>query len=577
MRKIVRSLLLALMAFALVSSTVLAAWEYLFPVVVVDTSNTTRPYLPIILGFNGQTLVDADKISASGNDTNMQIGSSSIKYMMSTTHVTAVIPSLPSGGMATADFYTGYSPEQSGFPIITGSGGYVTVSDNASMEPSNNFTLSMSGYLDATKVGANLTSKQYALRIYIPSAGTVNATMGVPSGTEFALPNGVGDFTNIASCFPGGGEAHWEDVDDPVGASDNDTSYVFTDNVVGQSDAYALQNAPPGSVANVTVHYRVKGDNVALQARPSLRLGGVTQLGTAVFTPLVWTDFSENITRPGGGVWQAADLADLQVVLYLAGGGFPLNAYCTQIYVEVTYDQPVWITVSSVSSGVSTVSVSSNTTHLILNVGGSSNSTALGGMTVPDNTNNFVFGRGDAMPYTDNITLSVNGTQELYLAPLVMLSGANIPDRSGNSHNGTITWGNNTGLSILYGEMSSYEDYYATANITAGFTMPEVAMPSTWFAGGESASSLPLYDFFSSMASQSGMPVQTLYFLGIVGLAFGAFLAVIIFTRSALMACVALVAVLGIGSTMTIVPAWIVFALIVVLAGILYLYKQFAY
>jgi hypothetical protein len=184
--------------------------------------------------------------------------------------------------------------------------------------------------------------------------------------------------------------------------------------------------------------------------------------------------------------------------------------------------------------------------------------------------------QNNVMPYCDNITLSVNGVQQLWLAPNVMLSGATVPDRSLNSHPGTITWGSNSGVTLSYGEMESYESYYATANATVGFEMPSASMPSSWFASGENVSALPFYDAFSAVAAQTGIAVQVLYSFGIIGVAFGSFLGLVVFTRSALIAYIAMVMVFGFGASMTVIPGWIVFALIIVGLGIMYLYRQVA-
>ncbi len=571
LKRLFKSVVLAVLAFVLVTSTVLAAWAYLFPITIVDTSNTTRSYYPVMLGFNGQTLVDAAKISSNGTDTNMQIGSSSIKYMMSTTNVTAVIPSLPSGGVVTTNLYTGYTPLQPGFPIITGSGGYVTTADNSTIELGDNFTIELSGWVDTSAVGTNLTSKQNAFRTYIGGSG--NITSSILGQTVYLLPNGTGNYTGINSQFPNV-TFHWDKVDDPVGAPDDGATYVYNSVAVQQKDAYALPDITQNiGDAIVTVYYRVYelGGFTQGFAQPYLWLNGIETPGTERNFGNVWTNYNEVLARPGGGTWTTADINNLQVVIGIRDANLD-PVYCTQIYVKVDYS--VMVTATSVSSSNITVKTISDGVNVWL-IAGSSVSANSTTALVPDNPNNWIWA-SNAMPYTDNISLSVNGTPQLYYAPLIMLTGATVPDRQGNDNPGTITWGSNSGLNITYGEMTSYESYVATANITGGFTVPPSPMPTTWFAGGENASALPFYDSFSSVATQTGQPVQSLYALAIIGVAFGAFLGIVLFTRSALMAYIAMIIVFGVGATMTIIPAWIVFALIIVGAGIMYLYRQMA-
>lgn len=164
----------------------------------------------------------------------------------------------------------------------------------------------------------------------------------------------------------------------------------------------------------------------------------------------------------------------------------------------------------------------------------------------------------------------------LWYEPMIMSSGSTLPDRI-NTQNGTINWGSNSGVALTYGEMSSYESYEASSNASSGFGMTSAPMPATWFAAGENLSSLPFYESFSQVAAQTGQPVQVFYFWAVIGVAFGAFIAIVGSTRSALMAYIAMVAVFAIGSSMTIIPAWIVFVLIVIGAAIMYLYKQVSY
>lgn len=198
---------------------------------------------------------------------------------------------------------------------------------------------------------------------------------------------------------------------------------------------------------------------------------------------------------------------------------------------------------------------------------------------VPDNGNNIVWGKNNCLPYIGEITIDVAGVSILQYKPNVMLTGATLPDRdvTGGSEDGIISWGTNTYVTITYGAMVSYASTVASSNITGGFTMPAASMPSTWFAAGEHLTTLPFYDYINSMATSAGIPTLTIYILIIIGLAFLAFFAVVMYTKSAFMAVLAMCVVLFIGSSQTIVPMWIPFVIMVVDFGIMYLYRQIAY
>ncbi len=141
-RGLIATLLVAVLAF-IWTIPVFASWSYRFPITIQDTSNVSRTNVPVLLGFGGQSLVNSG-YTTTGLDTNLQSGSTNTSYMMGTTNVCAVIDNLPAGGQVTVDLYTGCSSNQTGFPVITGSSGYVLVTDNDDLELGSNFTVNMS-------------------------------------------------------------------------------------------------------------------------------------------------------------------------------------------------------------------------------------------------------------------------------------------------------------------------------------------------------------------------------------------------------------------------------------------------
>lgn len=171
------------------SGIVYAAWEFDFPIALQDTTGSARTYYPVMFGFGGQSLIDAGKINANALDTNVQIGSTDIKFMISSDNVTAVIPSLPAGGVVTVNFYTGYTPNQTTFPIITGDGGYVTVvdADNPTLRLGDEFAVYQKGWVN-TDAGANkyMAIKTNAFEFEVSAGGTVTATID-PAGAPVSV------------------------------------------------------------------------------------------------------------------------------------------------------------------------------------------------------------------------------------------------------------------------------------------------------------------------------------------------------------------------------------------------------
>jgi hypothetical protein len=164
-----------------------------------------------------------------------------------------------------------------------------------------------------------------------------------------------------------------------------------------------------------------------------------------------------------------------------------------------------------------------------------------------------------------------------------MLTGATVPDRQGGDQPMTLTWGSNTGVEIVYGEIeSSEESTPSTYGDTAPDNVPSAFMPSTWFAMGENVEDLPFYDMMYSVANSLDFPnvtegIQTLYLIVIYGLSLLAFLIIVLYTRSALLGFGAMECVLFVGSSMTIIPMWIPVAILLVGLAIMFLYRQVAY
>lgn len=152
-------------------------------------------------------------------------------------------------------------------------------------------------------------------------------------------PNAPGYYTELSQ-FPVTG-AHWDKVDELYGAPDDNSTYIHVDNVFIDS------------------------------CYPFLRLGGVDLLGSAQAFLGSYTNYVQEIGRPGGGDWSESDLADLQVGIRMIDGfGEPahdsfniescpesggvigkvevffrivvvgINLRCTQVHVLVTYLGP---------------------------------------------------------------------------------------------------------------------------------------------------------------------------------------------------------------------------------------------
>lgn len=160
---------------------------------------------------------------------------------------------------------------------------------------------------------------------------------------ENLSPNGVGTTTQLTP-IPGTGEANWEDVDDPVGNPDDDTTRVLTDQTTYQKDTYAMANHSEGHgiITKVTVNFRAMGsDNTTGdKAKAVIRTHSMDYEGSVNDLTTSYADYSaEWTTNPNtSDNWTWSEVDALAAGIALKREGTTGNVRCTQVYVEVTYE-----------------------------------------------------------------------------------------------------------------------------------------------------------------------------------------------------------------------------------------------
>ena len=289
--------------------------------------------------------------------------------------------------------------------------------DDTTLELGDNFTIEQRGYID-TSPGSNkrLVYKGGAFELVVSDTEKLSAAVIGAPYYEYLYPDGAGEFTNIPNVT--GAATHWEAVDDPQGVPDDDTTKVSTSGATATyKDQYTLSNTSldPATdvIREVRVFSRTKGGGSGFShtATEALTLDGAT-VDSGGHSTDAWTDWNGVFARPGGGTWQVSDLDDLKLEIWLEyGGGY--GAACTQIHVRVEY-YPVSAT--GVTSGEHSISVTADSTDLRLYIDDvEEDSTALGGATVPDNVNGWVFLQNGVMPYMEYHKVTVGGVLKQHI------------------------------------------------------------------------------------------------------------------------------------------------------------------
>jgi hypothetical protein len=277
-------------------------------------------------------------------------------------------------------------------------------------------------------------------------------------------------------------------------------------------------------------------------------------------------------------VWTTSSAGSWQEMTFV-GGGVPLTSGTQYaVVLRTAASGGRWrgndAGLNLYTSGNSTESADSGSTWTLLPTRDYMFEVVTDNITIPDTSDNWTFCDSAAMPYADNISITVGGTLQAWYAPTTMLTGNILPDRAG-SNNATIIWGSNpSDIIITYGAMTAYARSTSNVSSELGFDLPTAPMPTNWFASGGSLSDLPFYTSFLAVSTSTGMAVQSLYMLALVGLAIALCLWAVMKSRSLLVGLLILCAVLFMGSDMTIIPMWMGYTYMVIALGIMFIYSK---
>jgi len=446
--------LLALLGLLFTSSIASAAYLYSIDISVTNTGSA-QTNLVVFATVDNDLLADNGFIEADALDTNAEEGGTSRAYLPRDSRVGVYLPSLATNETKIVTYELGYSPVQTDFYFMAGPDGSVSTADAANLEPgASNFEVEWSGYFDATKTG-DLIAKGASYGLISATAGQVKAFIGAGSSTYTEPnPNAAGNYNQWTVT---GASSAWEAVDDPEG-SPNDSDYIQAV-VAAYRTSVNLQN--PGLegayITSVVVYFRARltaPDTTTIT--PFLRVRNVNSDGTPQAPTGSWVTYSQTIGRPGGGSWQVADFANLEVGVLCQT---PSEVgWVSQLYVRVNYT-------AAGSTGVTDTVASGSHIFRMVRTGTSlelfTDAVSQGTTTVtdPPNQTSVVtsFHNGPSV-YADYATIDIAGTEVLRYEPNAIIVSTTLPDRSADTANdGTITFSNDapTGVTVAVAGMES--------------------------------------------------------------------------------------------------------------------------
>ena len=551
---------------------------------------TTLSNLGLYTNLDVQNIIDTGFASSSFLNTYL---TDTNGYMPVTDRLGFEISSISAFETKTTNLRLNYAPAQTNFSIIPGYSGNITIAHNANIEPTSNFTYSMTGYLNTDYfTNKELFNKNGAIRTYI--GGSQNITVDVVSasqnmtfgyapvvsgvhtinvtgdGSYFRLwvdgvnvtsvsqavvgtqttnntyTNANGDVTTIATLF--GAATHWE----AVNSSDDSTSYVKT-GVYPDSgtDYYSIAAPfppilPTDTILSISVTGRwnntsgVGGENAGYT--PILRLNSTNTTGITKNATFAYADDTQTLARPGGGPWTYADLADLQVGATLQTYDAGNECRLTFIYATVTYKPMV-------------------TASII------------------DNSSGYLVADNNTFPYLTNMSISVGSplVEQLAYMPNTLISGSTLIDLDGGDNNGTIVYGANpSGITVWVGTTSSTTSYASTTITTDMPSHMFVSPPGVDSTGGtvdveEELKDLMFYETFRIAGEKLGLSTAAMFSIFLISLATGLGFLASILVGLPIIGIITSAGVLSMGLQNQIIPLWFIITFLILAISMLYL------
>ena len=433
-----------------------SVWNYYFVINVQDTSGVTRTNVPVLTGVSGNALNSSGYMSANGLDAQAADGtSSSLGYMVGSADFPVVIDTLPANGTVPVWLYTGVSPAATSFPFVVGNGGFVTVTDNAALEPANNFSIVASGYLNTTAgASENIVSKTGALQVYVdPSvSGTIDTSV---NGNTFNVVQQFSTATNSAGLQIGGTYWGYQTFTATAGTINGLGIYVYS--VAGSQS---------------TTTFMLYATSAGLPTGSALTSGTIASVSASA-----WNTVSCSYTLAGSTVY--AIVVKMPAGTYGtndfvwsstagSGAGYSNNSGSTYASLGAnTYSYETLATlpqITGVSSGVGTLSLSETVASggtLTLSwtpSGGSVNTSTITNVgSVADTANNWIIDQNNVMPYMTSYTYTVGGVAMIKYQPnTIVITTALVNLDSAGAYPGVITFGSNpAGIAVAIGPLTT--------------------------------------------------------------------------------------------------------------------------
>lgn len=510
--------LLAVVITLLITIPVLAA--YYIDIDVTESNGTDYDMLALNMTMDIDYLVEYGFISDDGLDVRIEDSQSNeVPFMLAEDRV--VFASDITADMVNSFQMTTGNTPMDNFSVCVGDGGYVTVSDHANLEISNDFELEFTDvYVDTSSsnsdpcyptVETTATSEENSAT----NSHTVDLPSGIQSGDLLLVVFSTFDSAVHTMTWP---PTDWTDLDSSSGSVTRHTCTAYR--VADGGEGASITVSTSGTVWSAHQTFRISGYTGTPEASrdnsypggtnpdpPSLSpswgaaltlwiagFGGTDTTTTAVSS--YPSNYSNGAYAEGGvgsywasvgtarrlcyassenpGTYTMSDSIDSMAFTIAVQGQVPstdvIESKAGSFYIYpnsgalsagiIDSTTTKVVSATGVSSGEIDFSVWADTSDFGIDIDGSTeDSTALGGVSAADRSTDLVIAN---VPYYDSYTHMTSSTLRIDYSPDSIISGTTLPNEEApGTYDGTITWGSNpAGIDISYSALQVEEAYY---------------------------------------------------------------------------------------------------------------------
>lgn len=426
MKKPILSMIMSILVFLMIPGiTILASdiddalWH---GTIQVTNNGTETSNVAIPLNINTQSFVNNGFSASTLDDIALRLNGIDYSIMPAANSTNPWIMHVNSIPDTTSMYYDLYSGGATGgkivfFPDPASDG--LTIPYDPSLALGNDFEIRITNVLPDTNNGTdkNLVYIEDSLRVYKDPliSNRFIAQILSNENAETTINPTANTISEVS--FTGAATA-WEAVSDSV-----DTSYIYHNTVetwklfLAEHSGIEVPVGQRGAISKVTVYFRTGASyvNYYPKIRPVLRIGDTSYYGSVVdITSTGWVNRSQvYVNSPATSsnwTWDEIGSMGIGVAMWETYAGGHMIPYCSKIWVVIEYQSLLLTSIDTPITEFEIITVSANTTHLSLNINDISNSTTLGGNSVPNNLNDLIFFQNGSALYAENITVSVGGT-----------------------------------------------------------------------------------------------------------------------------------------------------------------------